>query len=116
MKIIDAHIHTNFHHPELAKFAKEEKIPFSWSYLQRQLNQHNVAGAIIITSDHNNPTPGEEALLTSQRKQDQRLFPVCSIHPDYTTRADVNKVEKLLQEKALFGMIISKKSPRMKVC
>ena len=106
MKIIDAHIHTNFHHPELAKFAKEEKIPFSWSYLQRQLNQHNVAGAIIITSDHNNPTPGEEALLTSQRKQDQRLFPVCSIHPDYTTRADVNKVEKLLQEKALFGMKI----------
>src|SRR3989344_4003737 len=47
MKIIDAHIHTNFHHPELATFAKEEKIPFSLNYLQRQLNQHDAAELVL---------------------------------------------------------------------
>jgi len=106
MKIIDAHIHTNFRHRGAAELSKEKKIPFSWDDLQRQLDHNNVAGAVIITTDHNDPTPGEEALLTSQRKQDARLFPVCSIHPEYTSRADAHKVEKLLQAGELFGIKI----------
>ena len=106
MKIIDAHVHTNFGYEQFLAYAKSNNMQFSWNSLQNEMNQNNVAGALIITTDHEQPTPGESKLLLKQRSRDKRLFPVCSIHPDRTSEKDLALLAKLFQERKIYGLKI----------
>lgn len=106
MKIIDAHIHTNFSHPETDRFARQEGIAWNWQTLQKELRHNDIAGAIAITTDTAAATPGESDLLHDQRKRDMRIFPVCAIHPEHTDAVAVQKTETLLRERRIFGIKI----------
>ena len=106
MKIIDAHVHSNFDYEPARHHAEKLGVAFSWDNLQRELDGNNVAGTLIITTDHHAPTPAESELLIKQRSKDSRLFPICSIHPDYTSKKYQQALETLLDKKLIFGIKI----------
>ena len=106
MRIIDAHIHTNFAYESAGVHARELGVTFSWEALQKEMKENNIAGALIITTDHHAPTPAESDILIKQREKDPRLYPICSIHPDYTEKSHLTALELLLKKKAIFGIKI----------
>lgn len=106
MDIIDSHIHTNVNHRQTAQFCIEHGIDFSWKGLQSSFRKNKIKGAIAITTSHEAPTPGEADLFREQAHKDSRLFPVCSIHPEFTGAGDLKKVEKLFEEKVIVGIKI----------
>ncbi len=101
MKIIDAHIHTNFANEETQKFAQQDGINFSLQGLKKELKENYVETAIAITTDTNAPTPGEYSLLRKQCGEEPQLKAVCSINPNYASA----KYQKMV-EQALKGPVI----------
>lgn len=97
MKIIDAHIHTNFDDFEGKKFTQEQGIDFSISGLKKELKVNSVEMAITITTNPNARTPGEYSLLRKQCAEDPRLKPVCSINPNFTSHKYQKMVEQALK-------------------
>lgn len=97
MKIIDAHIHTNFALEEAQKFARQHGIDFSFSGLRNELTENNVETAIAITTDTGASTPGEYPLLKKQCQEDSRLRAVCSINPNHTSAKYQKMVEQALK-------------------
>lgn len=85
MKIIDAHIHTNFEQEEGKAYCQKLGLDFSFSGLREELKRNGVEIAIAITSETKAPTPGEYALLKKQCLEEPRLRAVCSINPNYTS-------------------------------
>ncbi len=106
MKIIDAHIHTNFSVQETSDFAMKNGIDFSWNGLQKAMNKHSVQAAIAITTKPSAPTPGESKLLLTQASEDIRLKPVCSINPNSVSRNYIKAAEQLLKNKKIVGFKI----------
>lgn len=106
MRIIDAHIHSNFSYEPGNEFARKHGIEFSWEGLQQELKATNTIAAIVISSDHDLPTPSESDLLNDQRAKDKRIFPVVSIHPDHVGKKSQDAVEALLKKKQIFGIKI----------
>ncbi|MEK6863258.1 MAG: amidohydrolase family protein [Nanoarchaeota archaeon] len=105
MKIIDAHIHTDFSHKK-DDSALEHGIEFSWRGLQEALKKNGVQAAIAIPIDHDAPTPGGSSMLLSQAERDPRLKIVCSIDPKHVGRSCINATEKLLKEQRIYGLKI----------
>ncbi len=101
MKIIDAHIHTNFDHKKTRTFTDERKINFSLTGLQKEMTENSVEMAIAITTDTTAPTPGEHSLLKKQCAEEPRLRAVCSIHPDYTSAKYQKKIEEALKDSCI---------------
>ena len=101
MKIIDAHIHSNFSFQKAKDFTQQQGMNFSLSGLQKELDQNSVETAIAITSDWNAVTPGEYSLLIKQCQEEPRLRAVCSINPNYTS----SKCQKMV-EQALKGPVV----------
>ncbi|MBI2564435.1 amidohydrolase [Candidatus Woesearchaeota archaeon] len=106
MKIIDAHIHTNFEIADSKAFAKKYNIDFSWKGLQNQLNKNNVIAAITISSSEKSQTPGESKELCQQALKEKRLLPVCSVHPNYVSKKYLNATKKLFDEHLIYGIKI----------
>jgi hypothetical protein len=106
MRIIDAHIHTDFSFLPPRRFAGRHGIDFSWKGLQHELDTNAITAAIAITTDWNAPTPGQSRLLLAQAKKDFRIKPVCNIHPAHTGFKARKEVESLLKHKAIFGIKI----------
>lgn len=106
MKIIDAHLHTNFSDPETVAFAQNNGIDFSWAGLQKAMKKHSIQTVIAITTKTSAPTPGESTLLLKQAAHDSRLKPVCSINPNYVGRSYIQTVEQLLKNKKIIGLKI----------
>lgn len=101
MKIIDAHIHTNFVDLKTKKFAEQQGIDFSLKGLRKELHESFVESAIAITTDPDAPTPGEFSLLKKQCTDEPRLRAVCSINPNYTSSKYQKMVEQALKGSCL---------------
>jgi len=101
MKIIDAHIHTNFEQEKGKVYCQEQGINFSLQGLREELTKNGIEIAIAITSETKAPTPGEYSLLKKQCAEEPRLKAVCSINPNYTSA----KYQKLV-EQTLNGSIV----------
>lgn len=97
MKIIDAHIHTNFSYLPAKHFAEQHRIDFSLKGLQKELAENAIESAIAITTSISAPTPGEYVLLKKQCAEEPRLRAVCTIHPQYTSKKYQKKVEEALR-------------------
>ena len=97
MKIIDAHIHTNFSNLKAKEFTKQQNIDFSLAGLQKELTENSVEAAITITTDTTAPTPGEYFLLKKQCAEEPRLKAVCSIHPNYASVKYQRMAEEALE-------------------
>lgn len=106
MNIIDSHIHTNFSSPSCCAHSEKIGVPFSWIGLQKEMEAHDVAGALIITTEYQSDTPGESKLLLDQHSKDKRLFPICSIHPHTTTKKHLSSVRTLMESGAIKGIKI----------
>jgi len=106
MKIIDAHIHTDFSHEKTADFARSQGILFSWKALQEELDRNSIESAVAITTSHKSITPGEQELLLKQASKDSRIKPVCSIHPDYVNTKYIAAVERLFKDDSIIGIKI----------
>lgn len=106
MKIIDAHIHTNFSAQVIVDFAKENGIDFSWAGLQKAMKKYSIQTVIAITTKSSAPTPGESKSLMMQTSRDTRLKPVCSINPNYVSKKYIKVVEQLLKNKKIMGFKI----------
>ncbi len=87
-------------------FAKEHCIDFSWSGLQTSLQKYTIKAALAITTDTQAFTPGESKMLIAQQKLDQRIFPVCAIHPEHTSEKDLHVLEQLFKDKSVYGIKI----------
>ena len=101
MKIIDAHIHTNFEQEEGKVYCQQQGIDFSLQGLRKELAKNGVEIAVAITSETKAPTPGEYSLLKKQCAEEPRLRAVCSINPNHTS----TKYQKLV-EQALKGSVV----------
>lgn len=106
MKIIDAHIHTNFSDKEAAEFIRTYKIDYTWEGLQNSLDENKIEAAIAITGDHTSPTPGQYEMLREQANKDPRLKIVVSIHPQFTKFWHVKTIKKLFEKNLIAGIKI----------
>jgi len=106
MKIIDAHIHTNFSDKTNLAFTKTHGIDFSWKGLQNELAINQIEKAIAITTTIKSPTPGEADILLDQAQKDFRLKIVCSIHPDFVGKEHLKAVEQLFKQNKIIGIKI----------
>jgi len=94
MKIIDAHIHTNFNDLETQKFTAKQGIDFSLPGLRKELAENEIETAIAITGWRFIMNKSEYSLLKKQEQEESRLKIVCSINPNYTSA----KYQKILEQ------------------
>jgi len=108
MKIIDAHLHATFEGKshELYDFIKKNKIDYTFEGFKNELSKNKVVGAITISESYESATPIEMDPLVAQAKKDKRLFPVCAVNPDKTSKLGFEKLRKALKSKQVYGIKI----------
>lgn len=81
MKIIDAHMHADFHMTGYADYGREIGVEFSLEGMRKELAQNNVRFAVSIGADMYTPTPMSLKPLKRAAEADSRIVPVAGINP-----------------------------------
>jgi len=107
MNIIDAHSHIRLYpDAEDLQDAQNLGINCTHSGFIQELNENNVAGAIVIDDSLEDETPTGYNSLLELAKQDKKVFPVLSINPNKVTLDSYEKLKKGLEEKLIYGIKI----------
>jgi len=98
MRIIDAHIHTNFNKKKLADIARINKISFSLKGLKEEMQKNNVANVVSITDHFELETPIALKEITAQCKALSSIIPCVGINPDKISKESLKKTEEAIKK------------------
>lgn len=107
MKIIDAHTHVMFKGKrENIIYAKKNGINYSIKGFSKEAKENNVVGAIVMDDSFEEETPIGYNSLRKFAKEYKMFFPVVAINPNKITQDGIEKLEKGLKEKLIYGIKI----------
>ena len=99
MKIIDAHIHTNFNDKVLFEIAKKNKIKYSLAGLKNEMKMNKVMNVVSITNHLNLKTPMGLEEIKKQCSEMKSIVPCVGINPFKAPIGSIKKLKELILQK-----------------
>lgn len=106
MKIIDAHLHTNFNKKEWIDSAKKNKINLSLEGLQNEMKANNVVNVVSMTDYFEEATPIGFEEITNQCSILESIVPCVGVNPFKISKESIKKMELGIQKNKIKGIKI----------